>query len=61
MHRAHLRAKGSAGDDLWNVVLLCALCHALQEKRAEAFCAELGVDLFAKAAGHTERFLAEAA
>ena len=54
--RAHLQAKGSAGDDLNNVALLCFWCHGLQEKRTDAFIKDCGVDLWAKAREHTARW-----
>ena len=59
--RAHLTPQGRAGDDRYNVALLCPGCDARCEKRAQTFCEEMGVDLFMKARAHTEEYLAEAA
>ena len=57
LDRAHLIAEGSAGDDIGNVVLLCRICHDRQEKRTDAFIAETGRDLCARAAGYAAIFL----
>jgi len=54
--RAHLKARGSGGDDLNNVALLCHGCHTRQEKRTAAFIKECGVNLHTKAIAHTQRY-----
>lgn len=61
LFRSHLKPRSRGGDDRNNACLLCFDCDRRQEKRTEAFCAEIGVDLWAKAWAHTDRFLAEAA
>jgi 5-methylcytosine-specific restriction endonuclease McrA len=60
MARAHLVPRSRGGGDRDNVVLLCdgpgGGCHRRQEKRTEAFVRETGVDLWAVARAHTERY-----
>ena len=71
-HRAHLDAKGNGGHDLNNIALLCPTnpfllrkgCRQRQEKRTDAFMAELAAegrpaDLYAKARGHTAQWRKE--
>ena len=57
--RAHLIPRSRTGMVLGNVVLLLPACHVHQEKRTEEFCTECGVDLYAKARGHTARWRKE--
>lgn len=70
--RAHLNPRSRGGCDRNNIALLCESepgytndyvtvpdvigCHPQQEKQTEAFVAETGVDLWAKARARTERF-----
>ena len=64
--RAHLHAKGSGGHVVNNIVMLIPACHDRQEKRTNAFMAELAVggwivDLYAKARAHTIQWRKETA
>ncbi len=54
--RAHLDPKGRGAPDEWNVCLLCPSCHSASEKRVDAWIAETGIDLWAKAASWTRDF-----
>ncbi len=55
--RCHLDAKGSGGADLGNVVLMDPTCHDQQEKRTDAWIADHGVDLWARAAEYAREFV----
>lgn len=59
--RAHVIARGNPNGkpDRGNVVLLCGTCHALSEKRADAFMRETGVNLFDKAAAWDRQYQEE--
>ncbi len=68
--RAHLIARSQGGRVLDNIVWLCedrfrraglhiGGCHPWQEKRTEAFMAEVLLDLFAIAAAHTAQWRKE--
>lgn len=59
--RAHVIPRSRGGADRDNIVFSCQgpgsnLCHERSEKRAEAFCAETGVHLFAIARDWTLRY-----
>ena len=47
--RAHLSPRSQGGDDKGNTVFLCTACHRRQEKRADEFIAETGIDLYERA------------
>ena len=73
--RCHCIPRSGGGRDLDNLVYLCEDrheiingnpvgkpvrgCHSRQEKRCGAFCTETGVDLYAKARGHTAQWRKE--
>lgn len=61
--RCHLDAKGSGGDDIGNVCLMCDgpgdTCHRIQEKDTARFCRRFCVDLFAKATEYGHRYKEE--
>jgi len=59
LHRAHLLAKSRGGRVVDNIALLCGGCHEAQEKKTEQFIAETGIDLYAKAHGHTAQWRKE--
>ena len=61
LFRCHLLAKGSGGRVIDNIVLLDIGCHDRQEKKTEKYEAEMGVDLHAKARGHTAQWRKETA
>lgn len=57
LERAHLKSRVSGGNDLGGVCLLCRTCHEAQEKRTDAWIAETGVDLWARAREYEREFL----
>ncbi len=61
LSRAHLLARSRGGRVIDNIALLCGGCHEAQEKRTEQFIAEIGVNLYAKARGHTAQWRKETA
>ena len=63
--RCHLLAKGNGGRVIDNIALLCQHtpthpgCHLRQEKNTDRYIEETGVDLRAKARGHTAQWRKE--
>ena len=64
--RCHLLAKSKGGRVVNNISLLCQHtpthpgCHSRQEKNTDRYIEETGVDLYAKARGHTAQWRKEA-
>ena len=65
LSRSHLLAKSRGGRVLNNIALLCEDtithpgCHPRQEKNTDRYIEQTGVDLYAKARGHTARWRKE--
>ena len=59
LFRCHVLAKSRGGRVTDNIVLLDRACHELQEKNTARYEAETGIDLHAKARGHTARWRKE--
>lgn len=56
---AHLKTRGTGGDDRNNVVPLCPKHHDEQEGKTATFQSKYGVDLMALAVAYTRRFEVE--
>ncbi len=65
LSRCHMLAKSKGGRVLNNISLLCEDtpcipgCHPRQEKNTDQFIEATGVNLYAKARGHTARWRKE--
>ena len=59
LSRCHLLARSRGGRVGDNIALLDPGCHDLQEKRTDQFIEATGVNLYAKARGHTARWRKE--
>ena len=65
LSRCHLLAKSKGGRVVDNIALLCEDtpcipgCHPRQEKNTDQFIEATGVNLYAKARGHTARWRKE--